>query len=400
MIRQDSHIRRGGILLLPRLLGPRAAPAPPDQSVRKKETALQHLKVYVYAICKNEEAFAARWYESMKEADGVCVLDTGSSDQTVSVLRGLGASVESAVIDPWRFDDARNRSLALVPEDADICVCTDLDEVFRAGWREHMERAWTDGVSLLHYRYTWNFLENGQEGVVFWIGKAHARHGYRWVNPVHEVLEHTKDTPSPYRVAEGVQLDHLPDHSKSRSSYLPLLELAVEENPDNDRNMHYLGREYMFYGMWEKCRETLLRHLSLPSAVWKPERCASMRYIAIACEQLQQDAEAERWHFLSIAEAPELREPWLETARFFLKKKDWLGAAWFAERTLAITERTYYYMNSQKAWLEEPYDVASLGYYYLSKETDPKARALELVKKALEFAPGDSRLLANLRFME
>ena len=37
-------------------------------------------RVYVYAICKNERAFAARWMQSMREADGVYVLDTGSTD--------------------------------------------------------------------------------------------------------------------------------------------------------------------------------------------------------------------------------------------------------------------------------------------------------------------------------
>ena len=36
------------------------------------------MKIYVYAICKDEKAFADRWMDSMSEADGVYVLDTGS----------------------------------------------------------------------------------------------------------------------------------------------------------------------------------------------------------------------------------------------------------------------------------------------------------------------------------
>ena len=51
-------------------------------------------KVCVYAICKNEEKFVKRWYESMKEADAIYVLDTGSTDNTVKLLRGLGVNVE------------------------------------------------------------------------------------------------------------------------------------------------------------------------------------------------------------------------------------------------------------------------------------------------------------------
>jgi len=34
-------------------------------------------KVYVYAICKNEEKFIDRWMDSVSEADKVYVLDTG-----------------------------------------------------------------------------------------------------------------------------------------------------------------------------------------------------------------------------------------------------------------------------------------------------------------------------------
>ena len=112
-------------------------------------------KVCVYAICKNEEKFAARWVSSMKEADYIVVLDTGSEDNTVEILRNLGVRVEERIISPWRFDNARNASMELIPDDADICVCTDLDEVFESGWREKLENAWSDGVTQARYRYTW-----------------------------------------------------------------------------------------------------------------------------------------------------------------------------------------------------------------------------------------------------
>ena len=32
-----------------------------------------------------------------------------------------------------------NEYLKLVPDDADLCVCTDLDEVFETGWRKRIE---------------------------------------------------------------------------------------------------------------------------------------------------------------------------------------------------------------------------------------------------------------------
>ena len=190
------------------------------------------MKVVVYAICKNESKFVERWMASMAEADAVVVLDTGSADDTAEKLRRLGASVAVEEIRPWRFDAARNRSLELVPEDADICVCTDLDEVFHPGWRAALERAWAPGTGRASYRYTWSFNPDGTEGVVFWADKIHARQGWRWAHPVHEVLHwEGPGRPGPQVQAEGVQLDHHPDPGKSRGQYLPLLEQSVAEDP-------------------------------------------------------------------------------------------------------------------------------------------------------------------------
>ena len=91
------------------------------------------MNIVVYAICKNEEQFVDRWMDSMGEADRVVVLDTGSTDGTVRRLRERGAEVTEEIVSPWRFDTARNRSLELVDPEAEICVCTDLDEVFHPG---------------------------------------------------------------------------------------------------------------------------------------------------------------------------------------------------------------------------------------------------------------------------
>lgn len=96
-------------------------------------------KTCVYAICKNEEQFVDRWMDSVSEADSVYILDTGSSDNTVSKLQERGAIVKTKIFDPWRFDVARNESLDMVPSDTDICVCIDLDEVIELGWREKLE---------------------------------------------------------------------------------------------------------------------------------------------------------------------------------------------------------------------------------------------------------------------
>ena len=47
-------------------------------------------KICIYAICKNEEKFIDRWFNSVKEADEIYVLDTGSTDNSVNKLKKLG----------------------------------------------------------------------------------------------------------------------------------------------------------------------------------------------------------------------------------------------------------------------------------------------------------------------
>ena len=358
---------------------------------------MSQYKVWVYAICKNESQFVDRWMDSMSEADRVVVLDTGSEDDTVQRLRERGAVVAVEEIVPWRFDTARNRSLELVDEDADICVCTDLDEVFHPGWREKLERVWTPGVGRVSYRYTWSFNPDGSEGVTFWYEKIHARHGYQWVHPVHEVLEWTGEGREGPRVtAEGIQLDHHPDPKKSRAQYLPLLELSVREAPNDDRNVHYLGREYLYRRRWDDCIRTLKGHLALPTATWRDERAASMRYIAKAYWNKGEKAQARDWYLRAITEAPYLREPYMDLAFMLYLQGEWEGVLYFTACALAITQRPRSYICEASAWGSLPHDLRSMAFYRMGAY----AQAVEEVKKALAIEPGNERLRKNLEFME
>ncbi len=351
------------------------------------------MKIVVYAICKNEEKFIDRWMDSMSEADEIVVLDTGSTDASVEKLASRGAKVYSEIISPWRFDVARNRSLELVGEDADICVCTDLDEVFHPNWRTLLEKAWKPGTSQATYRYTWNFTPDGKEGVVFWYEKIHTRHGFRWVNPVHEILEWIGEGKKGFTVnVEGMQLDHLADPTKSRAQYLPLLELSVKENPTNDRNMHYLGREYMFKRRWEDCIVTLKKHLEMPNAVWKDERAASMRFIGKSYSMLGKKAEAVLWYMRAICEAPHLREGYSDLAMLLYEEQEWEGVIYFTGQGLRIKERPRSYICEAEAWGSLLYDLRSFAFY----KTGRTEEALYYAEKAYEISPADERLKNNV----
>lgn len=352
-------------------------------------------KVCVYAICKNEEQFVDRWMDSVSEADNVYVLDTGSTDDTVSKLKGRGAIVKTKIFDPWRFDVARNESLDMVPNDTDICVCLDLDEVIESGWRNKLESIWKDDTTRIRYNYNWSFDSYGKPAVNFYIEKIHSRNDYVWTHPVHEVLTF-KGEKEAYITTDLITVNHYPDYNKSRDSYLSLLEMSVKESPDDDRNMHYLGREYMYYGRWNESIDTLIKHLNMKSATWKDERCASMRFIGRCYTNLGRYDEARMWLDKAIKEAPYLRDPYVEMAFLEYRLENWDLIEKYCLDALKIEKSTKSYINEPFSWNHTIYDLLSLSYYYRGVYD----LALENVNKALEISPDDERLKKNKTFIE
>ena len=356
---------------------------------------MKKLKICVYAISKNEEKFVQRWMNSVSEADSVFVLDTGSTDNTVDKLKSLGANVTVKEIKPWRFDVARNESLKLVPKDCDICVCIDLDEVINKGWRKNLEMLWKNGINHLRYNYNWSHDEDGKPLVNFYIEKIHARNDFKWINPVHEVLEYTGNNEK-WLTTDEITVDHWPDNSKSRSIYLPLLELAVKEDPNNDRNMHYLGREYMFYGRYNEAIDTLIKHLALKSATWKDERCASMRFIARCYKYLNRYEESKMWLKKAINEAPYLRDPYVEMALLEYEYKKWNSVKKYLLDALKIDKHPKTYINEPFSFDYTIYDLLSISYFYLNDIDN----SLYWCHKAIEMAPDNDRLKNNLMIIQ
>jgi tetratricopeptide (TPR) repeat protein len=347
------------------------------------------MKVAVYTIALNEVKFVKTWYESAKDADYLLIADTGSTDETRELAKSLGITVIDIGIKPWRFDDARNASLAAIPLDIDYCIALDMDEVLIEGWRTELEKAHQEGWTRPRYQYTWNWKEDGTPGLQYGGDKIHTRKGYRWKHPVHEVLVTNQSNEIQGWV--GLQIHHHADNSKSRSQYMPLLQQSVLEDPHDDRNSFYFGRELFFYNQKERAIEEFKRHLSLPKAKWPPERAASMRYLARLVDDL---FEKEEWLKTAVKEAPNRREALVELAEFYHNQKMWEKCLTAAETALAIEEKPLEYLCEEFAWGHMPYDFAALAAYNLGNIE----KALTYGTKAVELNPDELRLQTNLAF--
>lgn len=346
------------------------------------------LKIVVYAIAKDESQHVARFCESAKDADEIVVCDTGSSDRTVDLLREHGATVHSIYISPWRFDDARNAALALLPADADVCVSIDLDEILTPGWRAEIERVWTPGTTRMRYKYDWG------SGVTYFYEKIHARHGYRWHHPCHEYprADRLKEV---WAHTDTLLVQHLPDPTKSRGQYLNLLRISVQDDPHCPRNAFYFARELSFHGDWDGAIKEAERYLALPNANWPNERCYAMRVIGKAYGAKNDRTRALKWYRMACSEAPDTREPWCDVAVETYLQAKWAECYGAAITALAITHREAVYTADPEVWGAKPHDLAAIAAWNLGLHDEARKHAAEAVR----LDPDDLRLRQNLELM-
>ena len=237
--------------------------------------------------------------------------------------------------------------------------------------------------------------QNNNPIVNFYIEKIHTRNNYQWIHPVHEILKYNKVQENIITI-DTITLNHYPDINKSRKTYLPLLELAVKEKTQDDRNTHYLGREYMYYKQWDKSIKTLKKHLKLKTATWKDERAASMRFISRCYKNKKDYRKAKIWLTKAIKEAPYLRDAYMERSILEYELQNYNESSKYALKALNINYHPKTYINEYFTTNEYIYDILSLIYYY-KKNYYLSIYFLDL---ALSINPKNNRLINNKIFIQ
>jgi len=348
------------------------------------------MKIAVYTIALNEEKHVKRWFESAKDADLLVIADTGSTDKTRFIAKSLGISVTEIEVNPWRFDVARNASLALIPEDFDVCIQLDMDEILPAGWRKKVEDAFEEGNTWPIYKHVTSRYPDGKPRNYQHYFKIHPRKGFYWKYPIHEVLAHLPELNFDRKVID-LEVDHIKDLAKPRNSYLSLLEKAVEEDPNDWRMNHYLNREYFYNRDWLKVLQSAYQCESIPGG-WDIERASSYMWASEAANHLKMAPLAEDWAKKATTAAPHFYEVWHWRAHIAHLNKKWPDCLDFASKRL-ILKRQDHHLVKPEVWEWWGYDLIALSNHYLGNHEE----AVFYGEKA-SFASNDERLKKNLEF--
>lgn len=362
----------------------------------KKETKKQN-KICIYAICKNEKQFVEKWLDNMKEADYIVVLDTGSTDGTFEMLQAdpRVTRVEQKIYDQFRFDVARNDSMLLCPEDANILLSTDLDERFNPGWAQIIRDNWDDTITRGIYTYAWDHNQIGEARNIFKYDKMHTR-DYHWIFPVHEVLAPIDKEFKEKRLdfGENVYLHHYQDLTKPRKFYFDLLKLACEENPENSHTRMLLAREYVLKKDYNKAIEEFLYVLKMPDVNQPNKRLVllnSLIQLAFTYEAVNNYDECIWYCQEFIKEDKTYREPYFLMAEVYNLMKMYSLAEAMVKAGFEYGKQKYDWVERGNTWLGWGYDLLSVAEFNLGKIDE----AIKNGKIATQHEPNDVRILRN-----
>jgi hypothetical protein len=341
----------------------------------------QDLKVAVYTIALNEAPHVERWASSAADADYRIVADTGSTDDTIERLTRAGVTVHRIAVRPWRFDDARNAAMALIPDDVDVCCTMDMDMFLEPGWRPKLEAAWLPETTALYCRMVTTHAYPAKN--------FHRRWGYRFKRPVHEALFFGGEEVT--CACDEIVVHHQRSTVTNHEQYIRLMELAHKEDPHDAQICFWLGRELMWANQHERAIEILQRYLSLPASTWPDERSEAMRCLA----RIVSDKNKKMyWLDKARIEAPHRRETWLDLAEEFHGQSDWLNLFWACTNGIQKTHRTGSYLDDNHCWGFRLFDLGAIAAWHLNVMD----QAVEWGQKARELGPNDQRLKNNFDY--
>ena len=344
------------------------------------------MKICVYAICKDEDKYVNQWFRNVMPADYIAVLDTGSTPEFYQGLLAIKDKInaeagyekviiQQKVIKPWRFDVARNESMKLIPADADLCLCTDFDELLTPQWASIIKSKW-NGESRVLYQYAWTHTATGLPAKIFTYDKCHKNDGkHFWKYPVHECISigsieddlkeiHTDSCniadPNPF-------LEHYPDPEKQRqSSYHDLLEIRAKEFPDEAFSYTYLIAQYF----WEQRYEDVidfginkaLPHLIKTYDADQATMPDTYTYIGDAYRALGQHDKALQFHMRCIASLPIARDWYIGCAwdYLYLNRPD--KAIEMIETMFKECTHLHIWSEREFSWTYMPYVILWLAY--------------------------------------
>jgi glycosyltransferase involved in cell wall biosynthesis len=218
----------------------------------------------VSMIVKNESECIEACLESIKGADEIVIVDTGSEDNTVEICKRYTSNVFTDYKWDDNFAEARNVSLSRCT--ADWILIIDADEVLK------------DGIVPIKNLLNSGFMSKYM-GMIFRVQTGMELiqscrvikndPSIEWVGAVHNTLQFKGDKGSDtlkakcYQTHFEITSGYSPAHHKDPDRSLRILTKQLDIDPLNTRYMYYISREYISRRMNPENKDRIPEFLGL-----------------------------------------------------------------------------------------------------------------------------------------
>lgn len=302
-------------------------------------------------IVKNERENLPLCLDSVKDiADIICVIDTGSVDETEEVVRKwamdhqktllfrryLGASEQNNYGD-WFLTDwalARNQYTEDLDDKVDFILSMDADD--RVQNQDELKKALTLDYDVFGIWNSFSRIKYIQHRL--WRTKK----SYRFKYPIFEYL----DFPVAKVIDTDVLIKTAAPGPKSTARNLRILEQECKRNPCN-RMLFYYGNSLKESGRFEEAIVTYRRYVANPVTFWD-EYIRARIYLMRCLRAAGKKAEAYKEGFLLLSEDQRFSEISMELAYMYVDDKNWDKAASMCYFSLQEMPQTRLFLETDK----------------------------------------------------